>query len=193
MPAAFYPHAQHYGQILYTFVVRYTGQPNSLTPEIRKAVGAVDSNLAVSDPVTLTQLVASSVLSQRIAAELSTVFGVLAAFLACIGIYGVVSYGIARRTNEFGIRMALGAERQDVLWMVLRETAKLVFAGLALGLVLALACTRLVQTQLFGVNFYDPFAVAVAISAMLIIALFAGYLPARRATRIDPLSALRYE
>ncbi len=192
-PAAFYPHAQHDGRILYDFAVRYTGDANAIGPEIRKAIAAVDPNLSVSDALTLNQLVASSVLNQRIAAELSTFFGLLAAFLACIGIYGVVSYGITRRINEFGIRMALGAERQDVLWMVLRETAKLVLAGVALGLVLAVVSTRLVQSQLFRVNFYDPLAIAIAVGAMLGVALFAGYLPARRATRIDPLSALRYE
>lgn len=192
-PAAFYPHAQHDGRILYDFAVRYTGNANAIGPQIRKAIAAVDPNLAVSDPVTLSELVISSMLNQRIAAELSTFFGLLAAILACIGIYGVVSHGITRRSNEFGIRMALGAERPDVLWMVLRETAKLVLGDLALGLILALACTRLVQSQLFGLTFYDPLALAAAIAAMLLIAVFAGYLPARRATHIDPVSALRDE
>lgn len=191
MPAAFYPHAQHYGQVLYTFVVRYTGIPNAITPQIRRAVSAVDPNLSVSDPVTLDELVATSALNERIAAEFSTLFGLLAVFLACIGIYGVVSYGISRRTNEFGVRMALGAERQDVLWMVLRETAKLVLVGVAVGLTLALVSTRFVQSQLFGLKAYDPVAVALALALMIAIALFAGYLPARRATKINPVVALR--
>jgi len=120
MPAAFYPHAQHHGLFLYTFVARYTGNPKLLMPEIRRAIKEIDPNL-VNDTTTLAQLVDDSVLNQRLVAQLCTFFGILAAFLACIGIYGVVSYGITRRTNEFGIRMALGAQRQDVLWMALRE------------------------------------------------------------------------
>lgn len=193
MPAAFYPHAQHYGQVLYIFAVRYSGNKNSVFREIRKTVIGLDSGIDVTDPTTMNQVVATSVMNQRMAAGLATLFGGLAAILACIGIYGVVSYGISRRIHEFGVRMALGAERRDVLWMVLGETGRLVIAGAALGVVLALASTRLVQTQLFHVEFYDPLTVVLALVAMCAIALFAGYVPARRATRIDPLSALRYE
>jgi ABC-type antimicrobial peptide transport system permease subunit len=134
-----------------------------------------------------------SVLNQRLVAQLCTFFGILAALLACIGIYGVVSYGITRRTNEFGIRMALGAERRDVLWMVLRETLRLVLIGVALGLAVALVASRLVQTELFGLKSYDPLAIALALTAMIAAASFAGYLPARRATGIDPMLALRHE
>ncbi len=191
-PAAFYPRSQH-GMFLYNFVARYTGNTKSLVPEIRGAVRAVDPNLPVDDVMTLAQLVDDSVLNQRLVAQLCTFFGILAAFLACIGIYGIVSYGIARRTNEFGIRMALGAERRDVLWMVLRETMRLVLIGVALGLALALGSSRLVESQLFGLKSYDPLAIFLALTAMIAMALFAGYVPARRATRIDPMVALRYE
>jgi predicted permease len=191
-PAAFYPRSQH-GMFLYNFVARYTGDTKSLVPEIRRGVRAVDPNRIVDDITTLAQLVDGSVLNQRLVAQLCTFFGILAAFLASIGIYGVVSYGITRRTNEFGIRMALGAERRDVLWMVLRETVRLVVIGVALGLALALASNRLIESQLFGLKSYDPLAIFLALTAMIAIALFAGYLPARRATRIDPMVALRYE
>ncbi len=192
MPAAFYPHSQH-RMLLYNFVARYTGEPKSLVPEIRRAVGAIDPNLPVSDVTTLAHLVEGSVLNQRLVAQLSTFFGALAAFLACIGIYGVMSYGITRRTNEFGIRMALGAQRWDVLRMVLGETLRLVLIGLVLGLALAVGSGRLVESELFGVKSYDPVALGLALVAMMTVALIAAYLPARRATKIDPMMALRYE
>jgi predicted permease len=193
MPAAFYPHAQHLGSFLYNFVIRYEGDPKQVTPEIVRAVREVDRHLPVGDFSTLKQIVGGSPSSQRMVAQLCTFFGMLAAFLACIGIYGVTSYGIAKRTNEFGIRMALGAERQDVLWMVLRDALRPALMGMTVGLVLALAAFRLLESQLFGLKFYDPFAVGWAIAAMIMVALLASFLPARRATRIDPTIALRCE
>ena len=132
-------------------------------------------------------------LNRRLLAQLSMVFGMLAALLACIGIYGVMSYAIARRTHEFGLRMALGADRRDVLWVVLRETLALAIAGVGIGLALALASGRLVESLLFGVKSTNPLVIGFAIAAMTVVALFAGYLPALRATRIDPSVALRYE
>jgi ABC-type antimicrobial peptide transport system permease subunit len=192
MPAAFYPRSQH-GMFLYNFLARYTGDTTSLVPKIRRAVRAVDPNLPVDDVTKLVHLVDGSVLNQRLVAQLCTFFGILAAFLACIGIYGVVSYGIARRTSELGIRMALGAERRDVLWMVLWETLRLILIGVALGLAVALAASRMVESELFGLKSYDPLAIALAVTAMVGAASFAGYLPARRATGIDPMMALRYE
>ena len=193
MPAAFYPHAQHFGRLLDTFVARYTGDPKFLVPEIREAVREIDPNLPVSDVTTLARMVDDSVLDQRVVAQLSTFFGMLAAFLACIGIYGVMSYGVTRRTNEFGIRIALGAEPRHVVWVVLREVLWLVMTGVAIGLGLALASSRLVESLLFGLKSYDPLALALAALALIAVALFAGYLPARRATRIDPMTALRHE
>ena len=190
--AAFYPHAQHKG-FLYRFVVRYTGDPASVMPRIRRAVAGVDPNLPIDDVASLTTLVSDTVANQRLVAELSTLFGALAAFLACIGIYGVMSYGVARRTNELGVRMALGAERRDILWMVLREIFALVAIGAAAGLALSLAASRLVQSAIFGLKPVDPVSLGAALLAMIAVALLAGYLPARRATHIDPMVALRYE
>ena len=193
MPAAFFPHLQHRQEFLRNFVVRYSGDPAFLVPSIRGAAGEIDSNLPVSDVATLTQMVDDFTLNRRLVAQLSTFFGILGALLASIGIYGVMSYAITRRTNEFGIRMALGAARGSVLWVVLRETLGMAVAGVAIGLALALASSRLVESLLFGVKSDNPLVMGLSIAAMIAVALFAGYLPARRATRIDPSVALRYE
>ena len=192
MAAAFHPHAQH-PSFLYRFVVRHNGNAASLIPQIRRAFADIDPNLDVSDVSTLNKLVSDSVLNQRLVAELSTLFGIVAAFLASIGIYGVMSCGIVRRTNELGVRMALGAERRDVLWMIFRESLGLVTIGVAAGLVLALAASRLVESALFGLKPFDPLALGLATLTMVGVALLAGFLPARRATHIDPIVALRYE
>jgi predicted permease len=193
MPAAFFPHSQHREEFLRNFVVRYTGDPGFLAPAIRRAVGEIDTNLPVSDVATLSQMVDDFALNRRLVAQLSTFFGILGALLACIGIYGVMSYGITRRTHEFGIRMALGAARRDVLWVVLRETLGLALIGVGIGLTLALASGRLVESLLFGVKSNNPLVIGLSMAAMIVVALLAAYLPARRATRIDPSVALRYE
>ncbi len=193
MPAAFFPHSQHRAHFLYNFVARYSGDPIWVIPEIRRGIGEIDPNLPVSDVATVARMVDDFTLNRRLVAQLSTFFGILAAALACIGIYGVMSYGITRRTNEFGIRMALGAERRNVLWVVLRETLTLAIAGTVIGLTLALASGRLVESLLYGVKSTNPLVMGSSIVAMIVVALLAGYLPARRATQIDPSVALRYE
>ena len=190
MPAAFFPHAQHPHNFLF-LVARYEGEAAAVVPAVRKAVADIDPSLRLTDVITLERLVSDSVGNSRAIAQLSAFFGALAVVLACVGIYGVTSYGIARRTSEFGIRMALGAERGDVLWLVLGETARLCVAGIAAGLLLALVGGRFISSLLFGLTPYDPAAIAIAASAMIVVALVAGYLPALRATRIDPLAALR--
>jgi ABC-type antimicrobial peptide transport system permease subunit len=190
--AAFYPYLQHRG-FLYNLVTRYSGDPKVLIPAIRRAVAEVDPNLPTGDFSTLEKIVNGSVESRRLVALLSTLFGALAALLASIGIYGVMSYAISRRTNEFGIRMALGAQRPQVLWLVLRETLGLVLIGVAAGVALALTLSRLVTSMLFGLAPSDPLAIGLAAALMVAVAFVAGWLPARRATRIDPMVALRYE
>jgi predicted permease len=191
--AVFFPHAQHLRLFLFDFVARHDPAAAALLPAIRKAVAEVDPNLPIRSVTTLSRLVDDSVVNRRAIAMLSAFFGALALLLASIGIYGVTSYGIARRTNEFGVRLALGAQRRDVLWLVLRETARLGAAGATVGLVLALAAGRFVASLLFRLTPYDPSALVAALSAMIAVALLAGYLPALRATRIDPLVALRRE
>jgi ABC-type antimicrobial peptide transport system permease subunit len=117
----------------------------------------------------------------------------LALLLSCLGLYGILSYAVARRTNEIGIRMALGADRRDVLWLVLRDALRLVLIGAALGVPAALMAARLIASQLFGVSSADPAAILAATLTLLAVAVLASYLPARRATRVDPLVALRCE
>jgi ABC-type antimicrobial peptide transport system permease subunit len=126
-------------------------------------------------------------------AALSVAFGALATLLATIGLYGVMSYAVARRTREIGIRMALGAERRGVLWLVLKEVALLGVAGAAVGLIAALYLSRRVESQLFGITPNDPLTLAAGVSLLLLVALVAGFIPARRATKIDPILALRAE
>ena len=126
-------------------------------------------------------------------ATLSGFFGALALLLAAIGTYGVLAYAVGRRTNEIGIRMALGASGGSVLWMILRETVSLVLGGIAVGLPLTLAVTRLTGKLLFGLTPADPLTLALAMFAMAVTAAAASYLPARRAARVDPMVALRYE
>ena len=126
-------------------------------------------------------------------ADLCTLFGALALLLASIGLYGNLSYAVARRTNEIGIRMALGADRKAVLEMILRESLLLIGVGIAIGLPLALAAARLIQSTLYGVPFFSPAIFSSAILVLTCVGLLAAVLPARRASRIDPLTALRYE
>jgi predicted permease len=193
MPAAFFPHAQHQRQFLFTIVMRHDGDAASVLPSIRRAVSTVDPNLPLGDVTTLSRLVDDSVVNKRAIAQLSAFFAALATLLACVGIYGVTSYGITRRTNEFGIRLALGARRSQVLWLVLSETMWLGSAGVVVGLIMALAAGRLVSSVLFGLTPYDPLAIGVAGVTMIAVSVLAGIMPAWRATRIDPLAALRRE
>ena len=192
-PAAYYPHSQHSGRYLFNFLVRYDGKSESVASEIQKAIAQVDPNLPAGDIAAFADAVDFWTQNQRLMALLSSLFAVLAAFLASIGIYGVMSYAIERRTNEFGIRIALGAQRRDVIWVVLRETLTLALLGAATGLALALGSGRLVESLLFGLKSSDPFAMGEAALAIIAVALLAGYLPARRATHIDPMTALRSE
>ena len=130
---------------------------------------------------------------ERLVATLSTLFGLLALALACVGLYGIMAYSVARRTNEIGIRMALGAQQADVLWMVLKDALVMVGIGLAIGIPTALASSRVISSLLFGLSAHDPWTIAAASVVLLGVALFAGYLPARRATKVDPMVALHYE
>ena len=132
-------------------------------------------------------------MSERLLSLLGTFFGGLALLLACIGLYGVMSYAVVRRTREIGIRLAIGARPPSVMWMVLRDSVVLVLIGAALGIPAALGAGRYLRNQLFGVTPADPLAILAAIALMLAVTAAAGYMPARRASRIDPVRALRYE
>src|SRR5262245_55273525 len=141
----------------------------------------------------MSEHVSRSLVQQKLIAKLSSFFGLLALLLACIGLFGIMSYAVARRTNEIGIRMALGAERGDVLRLMMREGLTPVLIGLAIGLPAALAGARLTTSLLFGLTPADPLTITVATMLLLAVAALAGYLPARKASRVDPMIALRCE
>jgi predicted permease len=174
-------------------IARTTANALSLATPIREAVRAVDTSQPVYDLTTMEQRVASSLGPRRFTVTLLGFFAAMALLLSALGLYGVVSYAVIQRTQEFGIRMALGAERGQVLGLVLSQGMKLVGGGVLLGLVIAFGLARLLSSQLFGVTSFDPFTFAVMVLALALIALIACYIPARRATKVDPIVALRYE
>jgi len=195
---AYFPYAQYipdWGVGLYLghFQVRFSGDPQSITAAVRQAVSSVNSNVPIETVQTLSDRVENSVASKRLVAQLSGFFGMLAVFLACIGIFGLMSFAVSRRTNEIGIRMALGADRSSVVGMVMKEVIVLIGVGLAVGIPVALFCDRLAASLLFGLEPSDPATIVGATLALLGIASLAGYLPARRAAKVDPMIALRYE
>ena len=175
------------------FYVRAAGGVETLSGRLRAAVREVDAALPVFALRTVEAQVDQSLFFERMIAALSAAFGFLATLLAALGLYGVMSYTVVRRTREIGIRMALGAERSRVLWLVLREVAVMATLGVALGLPAAIGLGRLVSSQLYGLSPMDPATLALAPAVLGSVALLAGYLPARRATRVDPMTALRYE
>jgi ABC-type antimicrobial peptide transport system permease subunit len=142
---------------------------------------------------TLEEQVERSLSTERLVASLSTVFGALATFLAAIGLYGVMAYSVTRRTREIGIRMALGADRGRVIWLVMREVLTLLAIGMSVGLIASWTLTRFVASQLYGISRNDPRTLIAAIAGLLLISALAGYAPGRRATRIHPMEALRWE
>jgi predicted permease len=191
-PMAYYPHSQR-PQSLPNFVVRINGQPEQVIANVRQAIKQVNQNVPIDDVVTLSDHIGRSLVQQKLIARLASFFGLLAVLLACIGLYGLMSYAVARRTNEIGIRIALGARSANVLWLILRESMTLVVIGIVLGLTASLLTTKTAKTLLFGLQPNDPLTIAVASLVLMAVAMFAGYLPARRATRVDPMTALREE
>jgi ABC-type antimicrobial peptide transport system permease subunit len=175
-----------------SFELRYASQSN-LLDEVRREVAAVDRNLPIFRARTLLAQTEQSMLKERLLATLSSVFGALALLLACVGLYGLMAYAVARRTSEIGIRLALGARPGRILWLVLRETFALTLAGVAVGVPLALWAARYARSVLFGIGAADPLTMAVTVATLIGTAVLAGYVPGRRAVRVDPMVALRYE
>jgi putative ABC transport system permease protein len=187
------PYAQRPNSSDLFLAVRTDGDPASLAAAVRGAIGSVDRDLPVYRVTTMERLVADSLAQRRFSMLLLGVFAALALALAVLGLYGVMSYTVAQRTHEIGIRMALGAQGRDVLRMVLGQGMVLVAVGVVLGLGGALALTRVMSSLLFGVSATDPTTYSVIAALLALVALAASYVPARRATKVDPMVALRYE
>ncbi|HEX2665312.1 MAG TPA: FtsX-like permease family protein, partial [Candidatus Acidoferrum sp.] len=160
---------------------------------IRQAMASVDPNLPIISIQTLREQVAGVFRQQRLIAQLTSLFGILSLVLASVGLYGVTSYNVGRRTNEIGVRMALGASRGDVVRLVLRGAFLLITFGLILGIPLSLATSRVLSSQLYGINPYDPVPIAIAVAVLGLFGLIATLVPARHAIRVDPMVALRYQ
>jgi len=194
LPEVYFPAVQHYGSISgMTFVISANVDPTSLTQAVTSAIHSVDPSQPVFGVQPMQQVVSDSLSNQRLYAWLLGVFAALALTLASAGIYGVMSYLVTQRTQEFGVRMALGASTNNVLGMVLRQAIALIGAGLAFGLTGAFAVTRVLNNFLYGVKPFDPATCAAVSVVLTAVALLATYLPALRATRVDPMVALRYE
>jgi predicted permease len=206
-PTVYFPHTQIFAAVggyqqdasgfswpFMTFAVKsqQAGQA-SLLASLRGELSAQDKNVPMVDVKTESEVVAQVLFLERTFAALSSSFGFLALALACVGLYGTMAYAVARKTNEIGIRIALGAQRGKILGMVLRETAIIVVAGIAVGLPAALLTTSLLKARLFGLSPHDPWSIALASLSTLVVTAIAGYIPARRASRVDPMVALRYE
>jgi predicted permease len=173
--------------------VRAAGNPTTVAGEVRTAIAGIDKNLPVDKVTTLNEMVERSLNQVTLIAGLASLFGVLAMLLACVGLYGVMSYTVGRRTHEIGIRMALGARRNEVLGLVVGRGLRLTLAGVALGIAAALPLARFLASLPFGVKPADPLAFFVVSLTLTAVALIASYIPARRATKVDPMVALRYE
>jgi predicted permease len=188
-PTIFYP----FSPAPVTFEVRTSMDPMRVAPLIREAVNQLDGDLLLSDFRTQSAQAEITFARERHFAWLSSLFGVLALILACIGLYGLLTYSVVNRTKEFGVRMALGAQRGDVLQLVMRESLVLVLLGIVAGFAAAIAATRLIASMLYGIAPNDPWTIFLAAVLMLTVSSLAGFLPARKATRVDPMVALRYE
>jgi predicted permease len=175
------------------FEVRTTGRPPSMSTEIRQQLSEIDRGLPILKIDSIEEQLNDALAQERLVAGVSGLFAALAVLLACLGLYGVVSYTVARRTDEIGIRMAMGATRAGVLVMVLKESFLLCIVGVGIGVPMTLAATRLISSRLYGASPTDPFTIIAASLLMIVVAALAGFIPARRASRVGPMVALRYE
>lgn len=186
------PFSQHPAPVL-CFAIRTVGDPSSVTKSVERAIWSVDKDQAVGFVMSMDRLAFESLAPQRVIMIILGVFGGMALLMAALGLYGVISTSVARRTQEFGVRMALGARAADVLGLVMKQGIGLVLIGVVIGLAGALGLMRFLAALLYGVRPVDPLTLAVVAFAMIGVALLACYIPARRATRVDPMVALRYE
>jgi ABC-type antimicrobial peptide transport system permease subunit len=191
-PMAYLPMTQEYAPFG-TLQVRTTGDPSASISTVRAVVQQLDPNLAITNVQTIREIMSDALWAPRMGAALLTLFGGLALILAAVGVYGVLSYSVNQQRHEIGIRRALGAQTGDVLRLVAGQGLRLAVAGLALGLLLAFGFTRVLASLLFGVSVTDPWTFLSVTAVLLLVAAIACYVPARRATSVDPLVALRYE
>jgi predicted permease len=192
-PIAYYASAQNTGAGAGAQLMIRSRAPEAETVvAVKRVLNEINPAITVKFQA-FKPMIEATILRERLMATLSGFFGLLALLLACIGLYGILSYGVASRTNEIGIRMALGAQARDVRWLVLREALLLLLAGVAVGLPLIFAVTRLASTLLYGLTPTDPVSLGLAATLMFAVTMLAGYVPARRATKLDPLAALRHE
>jgi putative ABC transport system permease protein len=190
-PAVYYPYAM-YPARQQTIVIRTTrGDPHSLIGDLRNAVRALDPRLALYDVQTFDEVVTRSLWRQRLQGNVVSIFGALSLLLACIGLYGVISYAVAERTREIGVRMALGATRHDVLTLVIWQSGRLIVAGIVIGIVVAIAAVGILDTLLYGIHARDVETFAIVPVFLAAVALGAAFIPARRATQVDPIIAMR--
>jgi predicted permease len=174
-------------------VLRTQGDPTAIMGQVREAVREIDPRQVIYNVQTMDDVVATSYAARRLTMILLTGFAVLALTLACVGIYGVISYLVGQRTQEIGIRMALGAQRRDILVLVLGEGTRMALLGAAIGTAASLVLTRLMAKQLFGVSAHDPVTYVSVAFVLMLVAIAACYIPARRAVRVDPMKCLRWE
>jgi putative ABC transport system permease protein len=187
---AYVPHAQWTDSYM-QLVVRTTTDPGALTGSVRQAIHALDPDMPLYQMTTMRQLVSASMAQRRFTLLLIAVFAAVALLMAAIGLYGVMAYNVTQRTREIGIRVALGAQRADVMRLIVGQGLRLVTLGLALGLIAALVLTRLMKKLLFAVSETDPATFAAVVLLLTLGALLACWIPARRATRVNPIVALR--
>ena len=193
MPMAYFPYTQVPGVGTMHFEVRTQGEPSALLPEVRRVLHSFGPDLPLLQPTTQEEQFRESYSGEQLFARLSVSFGLLAALLVATGLYGTLAYRVGRRTAEIGVRMALGAQRQQVMWMVLRESLAVSAGGVLVGLPLAIAAARLLGSMLFKLSPGDPVTFAAALVGIAAVTVVASLVPARRATKVDPMVALRYE
>jgi predicted permease len=189
----FTPYRQHTKMGQATFIVRSHLSAQALLPSFRQAVQQIDPNLPVKDVRTQQQQIDATMQQERLFASLTAGFGLLALALACVGIYGIMAYTVSQRTNEIGIRLALGAARERIRIMVLRETAWLALTGVLIGMGITFALIRLIQSMLYGLKPTDPLTLGSGALLLLLVAFIAGWVPAYRASQVNPIDALRNE
>lgn len=190
---AYFPYTQWQGIDHMEVEVRTEGNPLSLLPTIRRALDSIDSNLPLENPQTQQAVFEHSYQWQQMLSRLSAFFALLAAFLVALGLYGTLAYRVSRRQAEIGVRMALGAARSRVLWMMLRENLLIMALGLAAGLPVALLASGVMQSMLYGLKARDPITVAASLLLVALITLLASLLPAKQAASVEPMKALRTE